>query len=224
MSDGCLRLAGRFSEKPREACGVLGIWGKNTDAAVVRLCYLGLYALQHRGQEGAGIVTFDGERMRLHKGAGLVPEVFDEESLSELEGFAGIGHVRLRSRGKACGEYSASWCARPTAVWPLPNGSLLNGDKLREKLLSEGTVLQTDSDSEVILNLIAKSGAESLPAAVAKTLEHIEGLYALVILGEDMPLAARDPFGETVPLLWADWRKVTLLHRESCAITNLAEK
>ncbi len=222
MSDGGLRLAGRFSEKPREACGVLGIWGKNTDAAVVRLCYLGLYALQHRGQEGAGIVTFDGERMRLHKGAGLVPEVFDEESLSELEGFAGIGHVRLATKGERHVVNTQPFLVRSSygSLAAALNGSLLNGDKLREKLLSEGTVLQTDSDSEVILNLIAKSGAESLPAAVAKTLEHIEGSYALVILGEDMLLAARDPWGNR-PLTLGRLEEGYIAASESCAITNL---
>ena len=88
MSNGILRLAEKHPDKPREACGVIGIWGENQDVQVVHLCYLGLYALQHRGQEGAGIVTFDGQEMRLYKGAGLVPEVFDEDNLAELEGFA----------------------------------------------------------------------------------------------------------------------------------------
>jgi amidophosphoribosyltransferase len=222
MSDGRLIVLERHPDGPREACGVLGIWGKERSAEVAHLCYLGLYALQHRGQEGAGIVTFDGERMRLCKGVGLVPDVFDEDNLAELEGFAGIGHVRLAGKEERHVVNTQPFLVRSSygSLAAAQNGRLLNGSELQEKLLSAGTVLQTDSDSELILNLIAQSGEESLPAAVAKTLELIEGAYALVVLSEDMLLAARDPWGNR-PLSLGRLDEGYMVASESCAIANL---
>jgi amidophosphoribosyltransferase len=208
--------------KPQEACGVMGVWGKDASVNAASLCYLGLYALQHRGQESAGIVTFDGDKMWLSKGAGLVPEVFNQDSLDELPGFAGIGHVRLSTEADRHVINTQPLLVRSSfgSLAIAQNGSLVNGRELRQKLLDKGTVLQTNTDSEVILNLISQSGESDLPAAVAKTLELIQGAYALVILSEDMLLAAKDPWGNR-PLCLGRLSEGYIVASESCAIANL---
>ena len=208
--------------KPREACGIVGIWGKEASVKVAPLCYLGLYALQHRGQESAGMVTFDGNQLWLSKGSGLVPEVFDQDRLAELPGFAGIGHVRLATQTERHVINAQPLLVRSSygSLAIAQNGSIVNGRELRRKLLDKGTVLQTDTDSEVILNLIAQSGEADLPSAVAKILSLIRGAYALVILGEGMLLAARDPWGNR-PLCLGKLDEGYVVASESCAIANL---
>lgn len=222
MPDGVMRVTDHGPSKPQEACGVVGIWGKDASVQAASLCYLGLYALQHRGQEGAGIVTFDGNKMWLGKGPGLVPEVFNQDSLDELPGFAGIGHVRLSTEADRHVINTQPLLVRSSfgSLAIAQNGSLVNGKELRQRLLDQGTVLQTNTDSEVILNLISQSGQNDLPTAVAKTLELIRGAYALVILSEDMLLAAKDPWGNR-PLCLGKLAEGYIVASESCAIANL---
>ena len=208
--------------KLQEACGVVGVWGKEAAIQAAPICYLGLYALQHRGQESAGMVTFDGHRLWLAKGAGLVPEVFDQDSLNQLPGFAGIGHVRLATEAEKHIINTQPLLVRSSygSLAIAQNGSIVNGQELRQRLLDKGTVLQTDTDSEVILNLIAQSDADDLAAAVTRVLGLIRGGYALVILSESMLLAARDPWGNR-PLCLGQLEEGYVIASESCAIANL---
>lgn len=208
--------------KPQEACGVIGIFGENQNINVASLCYLGLYALQHRGQESAGMVTSDGENLWLDKGPGLVPDVFDQEHIDRLPGHAAIGHVRLATDKDRHVVNTQPLVVRSAfgSLAIAQNGSLVNGGELKKELLDAGTVLQTDTDSEIILNLIAKSSQKDLPGAVAETLRLLKGAYALVILSENMLLAARDPLGNR-PLSLGRLDEGYIVASESCAVSNL---
>lgn len=178
----------------RDACGVYGVWG-HPDAA--RLVYYGLYALQHRGQESAGIVTSDRRRVIQHKGMGLVSEVFDDERVDSMSGSAGIGHVR----------YSTSGSSRLANAQPVVvryrggllalahNGNLVNALPLRARLEDEGSIFQTTVDTEVIAHLIARSRLDDLATALPAALAEVRGGYALVLMNETQLIAARDPNG-----------------------------
>ncbi|MDQ0285916.1 amidophosphoribosyltransferase [Desulfofundulus luciae] len=182
-----------WTDKPKEECGVFGIYAPGKDVA--RLTYYGLYALQHRGQESAGIAVGDGRHVRLHKAMGLVPEVFQQGDLDELKGHAAIGHVR----------YSTTGASSPINAQPLVfryaggmlglahNGNLTNVSELRARLASTGSVFQSSTDSEVIVNLIARYGQTSLVDAILKCMIDLKGAYSLVILTEKNLLAVRDP-------------------------------
>ncbi len=191
-----MRTAGMWwKDKPREECGVFGIYAPGKDVA--RLTYYGLYALQHRGQESAGMAVSDGRQLRLHKAMGLVPEVFQQRDLNELKGHIAIGHVR----------YSTTGSSSPINAQPLVfsyaggmlglahNGNLTNVNELRARLASTGSVFQTSTDSEVIVNLIARYGQASLVDAIMKCMIDLKGAYSLVILTGDKLLAVRDPHG-----------------------------
>lgn len=222
MPGGGMILTDQCPGKPQEACGIVGIWGKDAGVQIAPLCYLGLYALQHRGQESAGMVTYDGTRLWLSKGTGLVPEVFDQDTINRLPGFAGIGHVRLSTEAERH-VINAQPLLVQSSFGTLAialNGRLVNGTELRRGLLNKGAVLQTDTDSEVVLNLIAQSGQADLPAAVARILGIIQGAYSFVILGEGLLLAARDPWGNR-PLCLGRLEEGLIVASESCAIANL---
>ncbi len=181
-------------DAPREACGVFGVWG-HPDAA--RLTYYGLYALQHRGQESAGIVASDGERVSFHRGMGLVSEVFDDERIAALPGSIAIGHVRYSTTGA-----SRLVNAQPIVVRYrggtlalVHNGNLVNAAALRSALEDEGSIFQTTVDSEVIAHIVARSRHDRLEEALPEALRQIRGGYALVVMNKDTLLAARDPNG-----------------------------
>ncbi len=175
-------------------CGVVGIWG-HPEAA--NLAYLGLHALQHRGQEGAGIVSSDGDRLHVHLGQGLVADVFgDRDVLGHLPGARAIGHVRYSTAG---GNHLAN-------VQPLTvqlgggfsighNGNLVNADLLRTELQEEGAIFQTSSDTEVIVHLIARSRQRSLLNRVIDALGRIKGAWSLVMMTPERIIAGRDPLG-----------------------------
>jgi amidophosphoribosyltransferase len=175
-----------------EECGVFGIVG-HLDAA--RLTYYGLHALQHRGQESAGIVTSDGEKFHFHRDMGLVNEVFSSESVSKLIGSTAIGHVRYSTTGSSVlanvqplvFNYAKGEIAIAT------NGNLVNGDKLRKELEANGSIFQTTTDTEAIAHLIARSNADTLEGAVKETLNELVGAYALLILTNDQLFVAQDP-------------------------------
>ncbi|MEW5762138.1 MAG: amidophosphoribosyltransferase [Bacillota bacterium] len=183
------------ADKPREYCGVFGIFAPGLDVA--RFTFYGLFALQHRGQESAGIAVADGRRVHLHKGMGLVPEVFDEGTLSELRGHIAIGHVR----------YSTTGTSHPVNAQPLVfryargtlglahNGNLTNAARLRRELAAAGAVFQTATDSEIIVNMIARHGREPLEFSLLACMREITGAYSLVLLTEEKLVAARDPYG-----------------------------
>ncbi len=185
-----------------EECGIFGIAG-NPDAA--RLTYLGLYALQHRGQESAGIVTWDGETAFQHKAMGLVNHVFHDESiLNSLPGAVALGHVRYSTTGQ-----SKLNNAQPILVrfrgGPLAaahNGNLVDSDRLRSTLEAGGSIFRTTTDTETILHLVARAYSrrasrtiEDIPAILSEALEGVEGAYSLVLMIDGRLIAVRDPRG-----------------------------
>src|SRR6516225_10474223 len=153
----------------RAMCGVVGIYG-HPEAA--NLAYLGLYALQHRGQESAGIVSTDGERLRWVREMGHVNDIFSAERLQQLAGFAAIGHVRYSTAGdsslKNAQPIAVDYAGGSVAVGH--NGNLVNAVELRERLEADGSIFQTTSDTEVIVHLIARSKGNSLPERIADAL------------------------------------------------------
>ncbi|XP_072964142.1 amidophosphoribosyltransferase, chloroplastic-like [Typha angustifolia] len=184
------------SDKPREECGVVGVVG-DSDAA--GLCYLGLQKLQHRGEEGAGIVASDSSSLRSVTGLGLVADVFSNPSLlSSLTGPAAIGHVRYSTAGAAASSsnvqpFLAGYRFGQLAV--AHNGNLVNYRLLRSQLESRGSIFNTSSDTEVILHLIATSTARPLLSRIVEACEALEGAYSLLFLTAQKLFAVRDPFG-----------------------------
>lgn len=178
----------------REACGVYGVWG-HPDAA--RVVYYGLYALQHRGQESAGIVASDGEQVVHHRGMGLVSEVFDDARVDSMPGHIAIGHVRYSTSGAShlANAQPVVVRYRGGALALAHNGNLVNALALRERLEDEGSIFQTTVDTEVVAHLVARGGRISLEEALPAALTEIRGGYALIVMSETTLLAARDPNG-----------------------------
>ncbi|HET7185625.1 MAG TPA: amidophosphoribosyltransferase [Terriglobales bacterium] len=181
-------------DKFREECGVVAIYG-HPEAST--LAYLGLHALQHRGQESAGIAASDGSNIRVHRAMGLVGDIFTAAVLAGLPGALAIGHTRYSTTGD-----SALLNAQPIRVdcnkgmiAVAHNGNLVNASDIRARLESEGSIFQTTSDTEVIVHLIAHSREQALPDAIADALRRIDGAFSLVILTRDRIFAARDPRG-----------------------------
>jgi len=182
------------TDRFREECGVFGIYG-HPDAA--NLTYLGLYALQHRGQEAGGIAAWNGRRIAVEKGMGYVADLFDEARLARLPGRSAVGHVRYSTAGASLLE-NAQPIVYNTNKGPLAiahNGNLVNADELRAELEQEGSIFTTTSDTEVFLHLMARSRAESLVDALRDALGRVKGAYSLVLLAGEKVLAARDPQG-----------------------------
>ena len=178
----------------REECGVFGIYG-HPDAA--NLAYLGLYALQHRGQEAGGIAAWNGRRIAVEKGMGYVADLFDEARLARLPGRSAVGHVRYSTAGASLLE-NAQPIVYNTNKGPLAiahNGNLVNAEELRAELEQEGSIFTTSSDTEVFLHLMARSRAESLVDALRDALGRARGAYSIVLLAGEKVLAARDPQG-----------------------------
>jgi amidophosphoribosyltransferase len=180
--------------KLKEECGVVAIHG-HPDAA--RQAYLGLYALQHRGQESAGIATADGHHLANIKGMGLVSEIFTDDVLAKLPGSMAIGHTRYSTTGD-----SALLNAQPIRVDSTKgliaiahNGNLVNLGNIRARLERDGAYFQTTSDSEIIVQLIAHSKAGTLVDAIADSLGQVEGAFSIVMMTRDRIFAARDPRG-----------------------------
>jgi len=181
-------------DKFKDECGVVALYS-NPEAA--KLAYLGLHALQHRGQESAGIVSTDAVTMYAHRAMGLVADIFTEEVLEKLSGTLAIGHTRYSTAGD-----SALLNAQPIMVdcnkgmiALAHNGNLVNAQQIRSRLDAQGSIFQTTSDTEVIVHLIAQSREETLPDAIADALRRIEGAFSLVIMSRDRVFAVRDPRG-----------------------------
>ena len=182
------------SDKLREECGVVAIYG-NHEAS--KLAYLSLYALQHRGQESAGIAASNGERVELRKGMGLFSDLFTADVLAQLSGSLAIGHTRYSTTGD-----SALLNAQPIMVECnkgkialAHNGNITNAHEVHAQLEQQGSIFQTTSDTEVIVHLIARSREQTLADAMADSLRRIEGAFSLVMLTPDRIFAARDPRG-----------------------------
>jgi amidophosphoribosyltransferase len=181
-------------DKLHEECGIFGVWDHD-DAS--RLTYLGLYALQHRGQESAGIVSSDGQLLRAEKGMGYVSEIFKEAQMSRLVGRSAIGHVRYSTAGEVSLREAQPFlitCHRGQLA-VCHNGNLPFAGKQREELEREGAIFSSTSDTEVVLHCIARSRAETLYEAVVDTLSTVEGAYSMLFLTNDCMIAARDPRG-----------------------------
>ncbi|MDR1605068.1 MAG: amidophosphoribosyltransferase [Gracilibacteraceae bacterium] len=205
-------------DKPREECGLFGIFAPEQDTA--RLTYFGLYALQHRGQESAGIAVSDDRRIKVHKAMGLVAEVFADDALiAGLRGKMAVGHVRYSTTGS-----SLLANAQPLVVHfqhgmlaLAHNGNLTNAPQLKEELCLRGVVFHSSTDSEIILNLIAGYKRNGLEDAVIKTMMDLRGAYAVLIMGDGKIIGARDPYGIR-PLCIGILEGRYCLASESCAL------
>lgn len=193
------------------------------DAA--RLVYLGLYALQHRGQESAGIVASDGSELNRHLGMGLVADIFNNNTLTPLKGSLAIGHVRYSTAGDTSLRNAQPLIAT-TAHGTLAiahNGNLTNAPSLRRQLENSGSIFQTTSDTEVILHLIARSRATNLREAIMESLRQVEGSYSLVFCTKKELVAARDPYGVR-PMVLGRLDKAVVIASETTAFDLIGAK
>ncbi|OAG26865.1 amidophosphoribosyltransferase [Thermodesulfatator autotrophicus] len=196
-------------------CGIIGVFGHNEAA---KIAFFGLYALQHRGQESAGIVTSDGKEAYEHRALGLVAEVFNEPILQKLKGHLAVGHVRYSTTGSTTTKNTQPFFVihgkRTFAL--AHNGNLVNAHLLRTELEKQGSLFQTSMDSEIIVHLIAKSLKKGLVEAIRDTMEVIEGAYSVILLSQDKLVAFRDPHGFR-PLALGMLNGGYILASETCA-------
>jgi len=187
-------LAEHARDRFRDECGVFGVHG-HPEAA--NISYLGLYALQHRGQESAGIVSTDGRSHFAHRGMGLVADVFNERTLHRLPGRHAIGHVRYSTSGESQIRNAQPFYATTDggAVAIAHNGNLVNAMAIRRELEGRGSIFSTSADSEVIVHLLARSREKSLAERLIDALSRVKGAFSLVMLTSDTLIAARDPNG-----------------------------
>jgi amidophosphoribosyltransferase len=201
--------------KPREKCGVFGIYGQPEAA---RLTYFGLYALQHRGQESCGIVAGDGCRVSAHRGLGLVSEVFPADTLARLPGHLAIGHVRYSTTGSTllvnAQPFLIQHAGQTIAIGH--NGTLTNARQIRQKLEDSGSIFQSTMDTEIIVHLMARHKKAGLVESLAAALAEVEGSYSLVLATADKVIAARDPRGFR-PLSLGALDNGWLVASETCA-------
>jgi len=203
-----------------EACGVFGVYAPGEDVA--RLTFFGLFSLQHRGQESAGIATSDAGRVQVHTGMGLVSQVFTEEDLSRLKGHAAIGHNR----------YSTTGSSRPCNAQPIlvespegllaiaHNGNIVNALPLRQELAEQGIEFKTSTDSEVIARLIATAPRRGWLERIRYAMHRLKGAYSLVMLTQEMLIGVRDPMGVR-PLCLGRLDGGWVLASETCALDHL---
>jgi amidophosphoribosyltransferase len=206
-------------DKLHDECGIFGVFD-HPEAA--NLAYLGLYALQHRGQESAGIAASDGQALHVEKAMGWVADVFSPERLRRLPGRAAIGHVRYSTSGSStlrnAQPISATFARGSIALGH--NGNLVNAEGLRRDLEALGAIFQSTSDSEVILHLIARAERQSLERTLAHALAQVQGAYSLVMLTPDTLVGCRDPHGFR-PLVIGRLGPTWLLASETCALDLL---
>ncbi len=205
-----------LSDRPKEECGIFGIFGHKEAA---KLTYLGLYALQHRGQESAGIVISDEKQVKSHKGMGLVTEVFKPEVLESLSGHLAIGHVRYSTMGssalKNAQPFLVEYSRGSMAI--AHNGNLINARELRGELESTGSIFQSTMDSEIIMHLLAKSRKENFGEKITESLRRVKGAYSLLFLADKELIAVRDPQGFR-PLCLGQVDGAYVIASERCAL------
>jgi amidophosphoribosyltransferase len=203
-------------DKFNDECGVFGIFG-HPEAA--NMTYLGLYALQHRGQESAGIAASNGARVRISRAMGYVADAFDSAALTELPGPMAIGHVRYSTAGESklpnaqpilidCSHGQIALCH---------NGNLVNARELRDELVRQGSIFQSSSDTEVILHLYARSKARASEDAIVESISQVQGAFSLVMLTRDRLVAVRDPHGFR-PLALGRLDDAYVVCSETCAM------
>lgn len=198
-----------------EECGVFAVFGHEKAA---ELTYYGLHALQHRGQEGAGIVTSDGEALHLHKGEGLVNEVFGQDEFTRLKGTAALGHVRYATQGGRGYEnvQPLVFRSQKESLALAHNGNLVNAHALKMQLEAQGSILQTTSDTEVVAHLIKRNGYLEMEDAIIQALSMLKGAYAFSLLTEDTLYVALDPHGLR-PLSLGELNGAYMVASETCA-------
>jgi amidophosphoribosyltransferase len=203
-------------DKLKEECGVFGIFG-HSEAA--NLTYLGLYALQHRGQESAGIAASDSVQIRISKAMGYVNEAFDTQALSQLPGRLAVGHVRYSTAGE-----SRLANAQPLVVDSVHgqlaichNGNLVNAGEVRDALVRNGAIFQTNSDTEIIVHLFARSQREDAENAIVEAVSQVRGAFSLVMMTKDRLIGVRDPHGFR-PLALGQLGDAWVLASETCAM------
>ena len=201
--------------RPKDECGVFAVYGHEEAA---KLTYFGLYALQHRGQESAGIVSSSGKRIFEHRGMGLVPEVFSEEILDGLQGQISLGHVRYSTTGSSllvnAQPFRVRYSGKSLAI--AHNGNIVNAYQIRSELENTGSIFQTSMDSEVVLHLIATSFKYGLEQAMIRTMAQLRGAYSIVVMIDDTIIAARDPNGFR-PLCLGRLNPGYVIASETCA-------
>jgi amidophosphoribosyltransferase len=211
-----------MQQYPKHYCGVFGVYGHPNAS---ELTYYGLYALQHRGQESAGIVTSDGKEFHTHIGMGLVPQVFKGSVLHDLVGSIAVGHTRYSTTGSSLLR-NAQPLTGVSALGPVAiahNGNLTNAARLRDELEARGAIFQTTVDSEVILHLMAQPSENGHGSSLLRAIRRIEGAYSLVIMTEKELIGVRDPQGFR-PLSIGRIDDAWVLASESCALDLIHAK
>jgi amidophosphoribosyltransferase len=202
-------------DKFHDECAVVGVYGHKEAS---NLTYLGLYALQHRGQEGSGIVSADGEHFHVQKGMGLVADIYTKSVLKDLPGYMAIGHNRYSTAGannlKNVQPLTVNFALGNLAL--AHNGNLINATMLRHELEAYGAIFQSTTDSEVIIHLIAHSRGDTLLSRVIDALSQVRGAFSVVLMTDHHVIAARDPYGLR-PLCLGRLRETSIVASETCA-------
>src|SRR6266581_860418 len=206
----------KMLDKFKDECGVFGIFG-HPEAA--NMTYLGLYALQHRGQESGGIAASDGQTVRVSRAMGYVADVFDTDTLAGLPGPLAIGHVRYSTAGTSKLNNAQPFlidCAHGQIAIG-HNGNLVNSQELRDELVRQGSIFQSNSDTEVVLHLYARSKAKTVEAAIVESVTQLRGAFSFVLLTKDQLIAVRDPHGFR-PLALGRLGDALVVCSETCAM------
>jgi amidophosphoribosyltransferase len=213
-------------DKQKEECGVFGIWAQGQSDEAANYAYLGLHALQHRGQESAGIVSTDGQTLNVHREMGLVADIFGANVLARLKGFAAIGHVRYSTTGashlKNAQPIAVQYAGGAVAV--AHNGNLVNAEQLRFELENQGSIFQASTDTEVIVHLIARArvlgspgSSDQLLGTIREALGKVAGAYSILFLTPNALVGARDPMGFR-PLVLGQLKGSWVLASETTAL------
>jgi len=208
-----------WQDNPKDECGVFGIYSPDIDVST--MTYYGLYALQHRGQESAGMAVSDGEKIKLYKNTGLVSDVFDEKILADYTGKMAIGHVKYSTRKDAGGVLNAQpllFKYLQGQVALVNNGRLTNARHWKHNLQTTGSVFQTTSDTEVFVNLIARYSQNPIEEAVMKCMIDLKGAYSIIVMTENKLLGVRDAFGIRPLCLGKMGNDGYILASETCAL------
>ncbi|MBN1871267.1 MAG: amidophosphoribosyltransferase [Candidatus Omnitrophica bacterium] len=203
-------------------CGIFGMFGHKEAA---RFTYLGLYALQHRGEESAGIFAFNGKKVSYHKGMGLVSDVFDEKTIKSLRGDVALGHVRYSTTGSSHSSNVQPFLAshKRGHIAIAHNGNLTNARELRQILEESGSIFQSTMDSEIIVHLLARSKDKDYKKNVTNALHELEGAYSMILMLDEILIGARDPYGWR-PLCIGKLEGAYILASETCALDLINAK
>ena len=214
------RAVDREDESLHESCGVIGVYAP--EQSVAQIAFYGLYALQHRGQESAGIATATGKRIHNYTGMGLVSQAFRETDLERLEGHIAIGHTRYSTTGSTQIQNAQPLLARheDLELALAHNGNVINAQELRQELIEQGCSFSSTTDSEVIAQLLACAPGEGWPEKVSYTMRRLQGAYSLTVMTKDTLLGIRDPYGVR-PLCLGKLNGGWVIVSESCALDHL---